>query len=367
MVKTVIEPLRKTPENIEFVETKGFGHPDTLCDNICEKAAQAISKYYLKNFKRVLHFNIDKGIIIAGQTQPEFQAGKIIEPIKIIIAGRATTQIGNIKLPISEIIKEAVKKYLKPFELIYELSIEIREGATNLKEVEKHQIANDTSFGVAHYPLTHLENLTLKISRHINSDRFRRKYKAVGLDTKVMGLREGVKTSFTISIAFVAEYLKNLRYYKQLKQHIKDELEKEFNTKIYLNTLDGNSLNSCYITVTGFSCENGDDGQVGRGNRYNHLITPGQPMSLEATAGKNIFHPGKTYQIMAHIIARDLVKQCKLERVNVKILSQIGSPLTKPQIVSIQVQGKLNLPKIEKVVNKNFVNIAKFQKDIIFS
>jgi S-adenosylmethionine synthetase len=47
------------------------------------------------------------------------------------------------------------------------------------------------------------------------------------------------------------------------------------------------------LTVTGTSAENGDDGQVGRGNRINGLITPYHPMSLEATSGKK---PGKPHR-----------------------------------------------------------------------
>ncbi len=34
---------------------------------------------------------------------------------------------------------------------------------------------------------------------------------------------------------------------------------------------------------SGLSAETGDDGQVGRGNRVNGLITPNGPMSLEAS------------------------------------------------------------------------------------
>jgi S-adenosylmethionine synthetase len=365
MVKVLIEPLNKPLEIIEIAESKGIGHPDTLCDTLCEKASQALSKYYLKNFKRVLHHNLDKGLIIAGKAQPEFQGGKIISPIKIIIAGRATSQIGNIKLPVSEIIKDAIRRYLKPYNLIYEISTEIGETSTSLIETDSNK-ANDTSFGVAHFPLTHLETLTKKISHYINSDRFRKKYKT-GLDTKVLGLRERTSFNFTIAIAFICKHIKNIREYALLKKQIKKELENEFSVKVKINTMDGSSLKTSYLTVTGFSCENGDDGQVGRGNRYNGIISANSPMSLEAISGKNIYHPGKLYQIMSHIIARDLVKVCNLEKVNVKIVSEIGSSLKKPQLVSVQAKGKLNLDKIDKVVRKNFVNLEKFQKDIIFS
>jgi S-adenosylmethionine synthetase len=52
-----------------------------------------------------------------------------------------------------------------------------------------------------------------------------------------------------------------------------------------------------YLTVTGTSAEAGDDGEVGRGNRVNDLITPYRPISLEAAAGKNpVTHVGQNLQ-----------------------------------------------------------------------
>ena len=43
----------------------------------------------------------------------------------------------------------------------------------------------------------------------------------------------------------------------------------------------------------------GDDGQVGRGNRANGLITPYRLMSIEAAAGKNpVTHVGKLYTVL---------------------------------------------------------------------
>ena len=47
-----------------------------------------------------------------------------------------------------------------------------------------------------------------------------------------------------------------------------------------MNAADGPEPGSIYLTVTGTSAEAGDDGEVGRGNRANGLITPHRPMSL---------------------------------------------------------------------------------------
>ncbi|MEM3102514.1 MAG: methionine adenosyltransferase, partial [Candidatus Caldarchaeum sp.] len=58
-----VEPLDRTPveqQEIEMVERKGLGHPDYIIDSACEEASLMLSKYYLKEFGRVLHHNVDK-------------------------------------------------------------------------------------------------------------------------------------------------------------------------------------------------------------------------------------------------------------------------------------------------------------------
>jgi S-adenosylmethionine synthetase len=79
---------------------------------------------------------------------------------------------------------------------------------------------------------------------------------------------------------------------------------------------------------------------VGRGNRVNGLITPYRPMSMEASAGKNpITHVGKMYNILANWIAADIVKEARGDvlEAHVRILSQIGRPISDPQTCSIQL------------------------------
>lgn len=50
---------------------------------------------------------------------------------------------------------------------------------------------------------------------------------------------------------------------------------------VVINAADNYEKDIVYLTVTGTSAECGDDGQVGRGNRANGLITPYRPMTLE--------------------------------------------------------------------------------------
>jgi S-adenosylmethionine synthetase len=209
--------------------------------------------------------------------------------------------------------------------------------------------ANDTSFGVGHAPLSETEQVVLEAERYMNSPEFKERHPETGEDIKVMGLREGDKITLTIACAFVSKFINDLDNYLTLKKEITNELKehlKRFTKReleIHINTADKPELdedgNAVYLTVTGLSAEHGDDGSAGRGNRVNGLITPGRPMSMEAAAGKNpVNHVGKLYNIIAWEMAKDIKSKVKgVKEVTVKILSQIGTPITNPQSASIQL------------------------------
>jgi S-adenosylmethionine synthetase len=46
--------------DVEIVERKGLGHPDTICDLVMERISQALSQAYLQHFGKILHHNCDK-------------------------------------------------------------------------------------------------------------------------------------------------------------------------------------------------------------------------------------------------------------------------------------------------------------------
>jgi S-adenosylmethionine synthetase len=367
--------------NVNIAERKGIGHPDTLTDMLCNSSSDALSKYYLKNFSSVLHHNVDKGLLVAGQSKPKFGGGKIIRPMEIYIVGRATSKAGKKAIPVDNIIKAEATSYLRRFKELdgnYILRIKVKEGAANLKEVfkSKSAVANDTSFGVAHAPLSKTEQLCLDVANFINND-LSRKIKAIGQDIKVMSVRRDNKFYLTIAIAFIDRYIHSMLQYAETKGKVKREIEGFISKnhkyiphcKIEINTLDNTQgdESTIYLTVTGLSAEHGDDGQVGRGNRPSGLITPDRPMSLEATAGKNINHPGKLYQCLAQIIANKIAKLKGVEECYVKLLTQIGKPLDQP-LVSVEIIGSdfhSNKIKSEKIINSIFDSLPRIQKEII--
>lgn len=357
-------PLSK--QEIEYVERKGKGHPDSLIDGIVETASIELSKYYLSKFDMILHHNVDKGLIIGGESDAVFGKGIIIRPIEIILAGRATSLFENIKIPIEEIVIKSTRDYLKKNTRFLDIDTEviinskIYPGSSDLNNIflRKSEIplANDTSFGIGFAPLTETEALSLKIEQYLNSTDYKIKMPAVGEDIKVMSVRQNNEINITLAIAFIAELVNNIEDYITQKEKVQNDilkLTKDLTDKkinITINNGDSYELNNVYLTKSGLSCEAGDDGSVGRGNRINGLITPFRNMTLEAASGKNpVNHVGKIYNIMANEIASDVVKLYpQIEECNVSIVSQIGRKINDPKNLRLEIIGE----DIEKIKSK---------------
>ncbi|MBE8539338.1 methionine adenosyltransferase [Geoglobus acetivorans] len=358
MKNIFVEELVHTPvenQKVEIVERKGIGHPDSIADGIAEAMSRALSKEYLKRVGVVLHHNTDETQIVAGRAKTAFGGGEVIQPIYILLVGRATKYFDGIDIPADRVALKAAKDYVRSAmrnldpETDIVFDVRLGEGSTDLKEVferkgGKAPLSNDTSFGIGFAPFTETENLVYNVERRIYEE-FRKKEKAIGEDVKVMGLREGDKIRLTIACAFVDRHVSSVKEYLAVKEELTDfvrGISSEYTSReveVAVNTADNIDKEVVYLTVTGTSAENGDDGSVGRGNRCNGLITPGRPMSMEASSGKNpINHVGKIYNLLANRIAWDCYEAIEgIKEVYVRILSQIGKPIDEPKALSIQI------------------------------
>jgi len=111
-----VTPLDTQPvyrQEIEIVERKGIGHPDTICDAIAERLSAELCKIYSEKFGFVLHHNVDKNLLVGGKALPKFGGGEVEEPIEIFLAGRATKEYKGVKIPVDEIAVESAKEWLK--------------------------------------------------------------------------------------------------------------------------------------------------------------------------------------------------------------------------------------------------------------
>lgn len=340
---------------VEIVERKGKGHPDSLIDGAAEAVSLGLCNFYMKNFGAILHHNVDKGILVGGKAEATFGGGRVISPIYMMIAGRATELVPidgkSVEVPVEEITKSSIKGFIKETMRFLDpnkdvdIDAKIKQGSPDLISVflrkKAMPVSNDTSIGVGYAPLSPTENLVLTTERSLNSEGFKKRYPEVGEDVKVMGMRKNKKLDLTVAAAMVSPLIPDASHYVSVVQDVNDEVEKlasrlDLDVNVKVNAADDLKLGSYYITVTGTSAEQGDDGNTGRGNRVNGLISPMRQYSMEATAGKNpVNHTGKLYNAIAILAARSIVKEVKgVREAYVRVLSRIGRPIDDPQIAS---------------------------------
>ena len=200
--QTYIEDLE-----IEIVERKGIGHPDSISDGIAQSVSNALCKMYEEKLGEgnILHHNTDEVQITAGDSDPKFGGGSVRKPIDILLTGRGIHDYVDengveYHFPLERVAIKAAKDWLK--ENIVNLDVEldtvieckIGRGSGDLVNVFDRESAipssNDTSFGVGFAPLSETESLVLATEELFNSKEFTKKYPATGEDIKVMGLRE---------------------------------------------------------------------------------------------------------------------------------------------------------------------------------
>jgi S-adenosylmethionine synthetase len=304
----------------------------------------------------VLHHNVDKALLCGGSARPRFGGGEVTAPIEIILAGRATTSVRGVDVPVVEIATEASRawlrdhlRYLHPEHV--RIECRFRAGSEDLADVfdrgreSSVVLSNDTSIGVGFAPLSPLEESVLDVERWINAAETKRERPETGEDVKVMGMRCDGATELIVACAFVDSELRDAAAYLDRKASLSHAIEERVAARlghrvtVVVNAADDSARNSFYLTTTGTSAEAGDDGEVGRGNRVNGLITPGRPMTMEAAAGKNpVSHVGKLYNLTAGVIARELVASLPgVRAAECLLVSRIGTPVNEPPVVCVRL------------------------------
>ena len=390
MRNIVVEDLRQTPlekQRIEIVERKGLGHPDYMCDAVMDQISIGLSKEYLKKAGTVLHHNVDKSLLVAGEVDVACGGGKVKQPMLFVFGDRATSDFNGEKIDVDNIAINVAKNWFKknmrfidPTEHVKYQS-ELKPGSAGLTDIFKrkgHVLgANDTSAAVGYAPMTRTEKAVLQTEKYLNSKDFKERFPESGEDIKVMGFRNYNDLRLTVAMAFVDRYITDEGDYFGKKAKIVDEIHRfvAVNTDfesvdVQLNTLDQpkRGLGGLYLPVLGTSADSGDSGQVGRGNRVNGLISLNRPFCSEAAAGKNpVSHVGKIYNFLTFKLAQQVhEKVSDLEEVYIWLLSKIGSPIDHPAVAAAQVvmKGNNNISKVRHEINDvldyELENIEKF-------
>ncbi|MFB6292493.1 MAG: methionine adenosyltransferase, partial [Candidatus Nanohaloarchaea archaeon] len=111
-----LEQVSRDPvvsRSTEFAERKGIGHPDSISDGIAEAVSRKLSREYRDRFGRILHHNTDEVQLVAGSSNPELGDGETLDPIYILLTGRATRAFQGEKIPVKKLATEAAKNYVQ--------------------------------------------------------------------------------------------------------------------------------------------------------------------------------------------------------------------------------------------------------------
>lgn len=373
-----ISSSRRDPERhpIEIVERKGLGHPDTLSDHLAEALSRAYSLYTQARFGMVLRHQFDKTAMMCGRCRVSFGGGEMIEPIRILVNGRASARLGDEVVPVRDILMKTVREFVierlpnldpdRDVRVLYEVrdglysttggvfgddaanaaSIHYRFHPRTLDDLpESREVqSNDTSLGCASGPYSPLEMLVLEIEGRLRSRGEADPLPWVGSDIKTMAVRRGHELTLTVAAPVLCAPTPNIKSYferveimeKLIREAAAEMMPDHQVTDLRVNTADDVEGRKLYTNFTGSSIESGDEGMVGRGNRMGGLISPLRPWTMEGISGKNpVYHVGKVYSVAAFEVAQRLA--AKGIPTSVYLLNRMGAPLRTPLVAHVEV------------------------------
>lgn len=363
---------RPMTTDLEVVERKGRGHPDTLTDGLAEELSVRYCLYTRERFGTILHHNFDKVGLLGGRSEARLGDGRMLAPIRVLLNGRASDRFGSEEIPLEQLLKKWTTAFLKRELPLLETTRDLQfhynvstantagypavdfspQSVADLRQTYQ-VLSSDTATVCIQHPLTPVENMVLGVERLLTSDAYREVRPWLGSDIKVMAHGSEREISITACIPQIADYVPDIGSYKSNLESITEEIQlfipkllPEARVDITLNTLDDFDRGSLYLTVIGSCIESGDEGMVGRGNRPSGVISTLRPFSGEAACGKNpVFFPGKVYTAAGKEIARRL-HEASGARIDVWLVSQEGRPLSDPWKVLIWHDGD----KLQEVI-----------------
>jgi len=347
MVREVVFESFPSPESrkMEVVEIKGLGHPDTISDLVGAKLSVEYSLWCVNNLgdgtinslNLIPHYNVDKLLLAGGESEKKWGGGRIIKPVIFNISGNVTEKIGGVVIPFRELAEKSVRSVVKKVigdNFVYIVNTDnVSKGSDALITNYSNSglLANDTSYGTGHAPLTKLENVVKRI--HDKIYELRRSHSFIGSDIKVMGCRVNDDIFITLAVAVIDKHVSDAEDYINKIAFLQDDVFNSFAVSdVKINLADkpnkGGSEENYYLTVTGSSAEHADPGQIGRGNRASGFISARRSQTLEAVAGKNLTkHVGGFYNIWAQLISERVWNELSIP-CEVLLLSRIGKPIS---------------------------------------
>jgi S-adenosylmethionine synthetase len=212
-MQLVIEALHQAPvatRRVETVERKGLGHPDSICDALVEAIALALNRLYRERAGAILHYNVDKALLVAGECVKGFGRGAVTRPMTLIVGDRATLDAGEVPLPVEDTMRDAVDAWtaahLPRLRRGKDLTVQsaLAAGSAPLRAIFRPPVgpiaSNDTSGASGWAPLSPTEQIVLDVERFLNGAEFKGRFPDTGQDVKVFGVRVDDRLTATVAM-----------------------------------------------------------------------------------------------------------------------------------------------------------------------
>lgn len=368
--------------NIEIIERKGLGHPDSLADKLAEECSRVYSEYCMENFGCVLHHNFDKLYIGAGCFRYENGKVNMLQPVKVYLNGRASNTMNGQAIDLEALLKPVIKKYISHImpRIDVEKELNIFINCTQNTKINnwfsprdindvpdaKNVFANDTSLCVAHYPFTFCENLVMETEQffwnYVEDTYPTPKFDDIGQDIKVMLSR--LNNDITLSLCIPVymdkfnnreEYISIIQKYEKLLIDKISTIDNPYgyNIKIEINKM----ANGDYLTYTlckGSCIECGEEGIVGRGNNSQGIIPAFRHHTMEAPSGKNErYHTGRVLSFLANRTVKRIYEECGVS-CSMYCLTKNKNNLLDPFLMYLSVDNYDKIEEIETIIEEEF-------------
>jgi S-adenosylmethionine synthetase len=397
----VVESGIPHPCDISLVERKGYGHPDTLADHLAERLSGEYSRYTFDHFGAVLHHNFDKLALLGGASEVRYGSGRMLEPVRVLVNGRASRSCGGINVPISDLVAETTRRFFRERlpELDGHLRIDLNITAnsspgavhadadhcperaswfappsTDALRERRVTLANDTSLGTGWAPESPFEQFARELVDLLATpSEYRRDRPWCGSDVKLMGYASGDEVDIVLCVPQKSQHVGSRRAYLDNCEDVLAECHRQAqkalpgaSVRFRINVRDLPERDELYLTYTGSSIESGDEGVVGRGNRINGLITPLRPMNLEGANGKNpVYHVGKLYNLAARRLAERL-HEITGEYAEVHLVSATGQRLDRPWRVLVRLAaGDVSTEAVHGIVREALSSFPALTREIV--
>lgn len=366
---------------LEVVERKGIGHPDTLADGVAEVISLTYAEYCQREFGAILHHNIDKIAILGGRANARPGFCEMVEPHRLILNGRMSTEFGERTIDWQSIQKEAATTFLRSalprLDTSRWLDIHVYTSSSSRSPYWFHPRtrddvpdvttpwASDTSAFVGYWPLSTAERLALGLEGYFYREGMPR-YDAVGQDIKVMAVRHENTIAVTMCVPFFADAIPTDAAYFEHLERVQTGLEEyarqvtldRFRVELHVNTLDRrkDDIRGRYLVCTGSSIDFGEEGVVGRGNRSRGVVSSLRPSSMEAICGKNpVYHVGKVYAYIADVLAQEIATRFNCE-CEVVIVTRNGDPLRAPHHLFVHASEDLSEGEVREEIERHLAS-----------